>query len=357
MPPIWEKLRLNKDFWDLYTKEEEYYPERLDKYSRFNHAFSRYKNILEPTLSQYLLRNGLKASYPGGKRFAVCLTHDVDDIYPPLTHMGLSSLYSIKRLDFNQLKQQVLWKFNRKWTSPYRNFKIIMEMESCFDAKSTFYFLTSDKDIRRFRYHIEELRDELRTIIDNGWDVGLHTGYYSFDSLEDIQTEKRKLEKVLGKEVIGCRNHYLRFKVPDTWEILSKAGFKYDTTFGYVDNIGFRNGMCHPFRPYNRNSDSEIDIVEMPLAVMDVTVFRHMKLDDAAALNLLKTLVNTAEECNGILTLLWHNDDFNCPFKENWVELYKEILKYCYDKDAWMTSAEEVYKWWCDTNGTKSFGH
>jgi hypothetical protein len=38
------------------------------------------------------------------------------------------------------------------------------------------------------------------------------------------------LESVLEKEVVGFRNHFLRFRIPDTWELLSKAGFKYDTT-------------------------------------------------------------------------------------------------------------------------------
>jgi hypothetical protein len=47
----------------------------------------------------------------------------------------------------------------------------------------------------------------------------------------------------------------------------------YDTTFGYNDLVGFRNGMCYPFRPYNLNTASEVNILEIPLALMDGTLF------------------------------------------------------------------------------------
>lgn len=63
-------------------------------------------------------------------------------------------------------------------------------------------------------------------------------------ALKILKKKKRRLEEVLGKKVVGYRNHYLRFRVPDTWELLSKAGFKYDTTFGYSDCAGFRNGCA-----------------------------------------------------------------------------------------------------------------
>jgi len=341
------KLKSNKELWDIFTKREEYCPKRLDEHSRFTYALSSSKSVLEPQVSKFLVENGFQVKYPENKKFAVCLTHDVDDIYPPITHMLLSSLYLIKTLNFNELGKQLLWKFSKRWRSPYRNFEQIMEIERKFDGKSTFYFLVAEQDPRRFRYNIEDLEDELRFIVDNGWSVGLHVGYYSFDKLESIILEKKKLEKVLGKEVIGCRNHYLRFKVPDTWEILAKVGFKYDTTFGYPDTIGFRNGMCHPFRPFNINSNSEIDIMEIPLAIMDETLFDCTKLDSTEALTELKGMIDVVAEYNGILVILWHNYIFGCPFREKWARLYESILSYCYDRNAWMTSADKIYQWYC----------
>lgn len=346
MLSVLEKLKPNEEIWDLFTKKEEYFPKQLDEHDRFSHAVSRYQGILEPQVSKFLVENGLRVEYPEGKKFAVCLTHDVDDIYPPITHTLLSSLYSLRALNFNQLSKQLLWRFNNKRHSPYYNFRQIMEIESQFNAKSTFFFLATERDLRRFRYNIEDLKDELKLIVDSGWDVGLHVGYYSFDNLDSLFAEKSRLEKVLGRKVIGCRNHYLRLRVPDTWELLAQAGFKYDTTLGYPDSIGFRNGMCHPFRPLNLNTNREIDITEIPLAIMDATLTGCTK--PAQALNQIKGLINHVEKYNGVLTILWHNDVFSCPFKERWAKLYESILKHCYKKGAWLTSADEVYHWFCE---------
>ena len=348
MMHIYEKLKQqNQELLGLFTRTEEYSPEQLDRYNRFIYAFSSDKNVLEPNVSKFLVENGFEVDYPGNKKFAVCLTHDVDEIYPPFSHTLLSSLHCMKNLDFKKLKDQVFWKYKGKEFSPYLNFKEIMNLEEKYGAKSTFYFLATDKDIRRFRYNIEDLENELGSIVDNGWEVGLHGGYYAYNDLEEMETEKERLEKVLGKAVIGYRNHYLRFKVPDTWELLAKVGFKYDTTFGYENTVGFRNGMCHPFKPFNLNGNKEIDILEIPLIIMDGALFGYSNSFEEAW-ETTKRLIDTVEKYNGALTLLWHNNVFNCPYREKWSKLYEKILKYCDEKNAWMTSGEAIWRWWRD---------
>ena len=340
-------IEKDSEFWDLFTKREEYNPKKLDEHGRFTFVNSSYNDIFVPHVSKHLKDCGQKVEWPDNKRFAVCLTHDVDDIYPPFKHTLMSSVYCLKKLKFNALKKQIFWKKKDKKSSPYINFRQIMKLEDKFGAKSSFYFIAAKEDIKRFRYDIEDIKNELEFISDSGWEVGLHGGYYSYNSFEEIVIEKNRLEDVLGKKVIGFRNHYLRFNVPDSWELLSKAGFKYDTTFGYSDMIGFRNGMCHPFKPYNLNENREIDILEIPLVVMDGALFDvATSFDDAWKHT--KYLINTVEECNGVITFLWHNSVFDWPFRTSWKILYENILKYCYEKNAWMTSGEEIYRWWCD---------
>ena len=215
-----QKIRQHKELWDLYTRKEEYSPRQLDRYGRFVYAYSAYQDILEPRISKYLVDNGYEIEYPDSRQFAVCLTHDVDEIYPPLTHTLLSTLICLKGLDFRGIKQQAFWKQHGKEQSPYWNFQKVMDLEEKYDARSSFYFLAAGADIRRFRYNVEDLEDELGRIVDRGWEVGLHGGYYACNDLEEILLEKGRLERVLGKNVTGYRNHYLRFQVPNSWEIL-----------------------------------------------------------------------------------------------------------------------------------------
>lgn len=72
--------------WDIYSRKEEWQPAALDKHNRFSHLQSSNKNIADPIVSRYLLENGISPSYPDDKRFAICLTHDVDEIYVPQIH-------------------------------------------------------------------------------------------------------------------------------------------------------------------------------------------------------------------------------------------------------------------------------
>lgn len=342
---MYDILKDNIEMWDMFSEKEEYSPKQLDTHERSTYANSAHRDICNPNVSKYLVQKGFKMEYPDNKKFAVCLTHDIDDIYPPLSHTLLSSAHSVKNLNFNDLKKQMLWKIQDKKKSPYINFRQIMELEHKYDAKSSFYFIAAKKDLRRFRYDVEDISEEIRFISNNGWEIGLHGGYYSYNDFNEILKEKNRLEAILGHKIVGFRNHYLRFKVPDSWELLSKAGFKYDTTFGYSDAIGFRNGMCHPFRPYNRNENKEINLLEIPLVVMDVALFDvATSVDDAWKYT--KNLIDTVEEYNGIITFLWHNNVFDCPFRTKWGTLYEKILKYCYSKNAWMTSGEEIFNWW-----------
>lgn len=338
-------LRHDPVMWDLYTRKEEYTSLQRDKHNKFIYAYGTYQDILDPAVSKFLLQHGITYSYPDDKQFAVCLSHDVDEIYPPREHTILSSVTCLGDLDFSELKRQVFWKLRGKEKSPYRSFKKILDLEEKYGALSSFYFLATSSDIRRFRYDIEDLEDELRQITERGWEVGLHGGYYAYNDLEEILQEKRRLEQVAGHQVSGYRNHYLRFLVPDSWELLKRAGFRYDTTLGYNEMAGFRNGMCHPFRPYNLRTADEIDILEIPLAVMDSTLFDSARSSDEIWAEVTR-IIDTVISCKGVLCVNWHSEIFNCPFKKTREIMYEKILQYCDSRNAWMTSGENICGWW-----------
>ncbi|KUO53573.1 MAG: hypothetical protein APF76_12250 [Desulfitibacter sp. BRH_c19] len=341
-------IKQDPNLWDQFINKGDY----MTTISRYEGTKSR--DVLIPKVSEHLLKHGYNFSYPEGKKFAICLTHDVDDIYPPLTHKVLVCLYSLKKLDWSSIKKHLFWKTEGKQFSPYINFKEIIDIERKYKAKSSFYFITTAKDPRRFRYNIEDITEELSSIAENGWEIGLHGGYFSFNDIEAIRFEKHRLEKVVGKEVIGYRNHYLRLKVPDTWSILERCGFKYDTTYGYTNMVGFRNGMCHAFRPYNISTGKLMDIYQIPLHLMDGTLFDIASSFDRAW-DITKNLIDTVEKYQGFLTVLWHNNVFSCPFRNEWKLLYEKILQYGSQKNAWMTSAEEIWRWW-QNNGYQTHG-
>jgi len=338
-------LREDEELWDLYTLKEEYSSRRLDQYGRTLYAHSSNQQVLEPRVSHHLVKNSPPLEYPDDHQSAVCLNHDVDEANPPFTHTILSSLTCLKERDFEGFIEQAFWRTHGKEKSPYWNFREIMDLEQKYDACSSFFLLATDADIRRFRYRVEDLKDELSLVLDRGWEVGLHGGYYAPDHPGEILREKARLEQVLSRRVTGYRNHFLRFTIPDSWENLAKAGFLYDTTLSYPDMVGFRNGMCHPFLPYNLHTDREVNILEFPLTIMDSTLFTLARSYEEAG-DLAMQLVDTVASCQGVLTLNWHSEDFNCPFRSSWIRMYEKILKYCHEKNGWMSSGEDIRRWW-----------
>lgn len=331
-------LRQDPEIWDLFTRKEEYTHPLRDCFDRFPYYASRNRDIFEPRASLYLIDHGYSVDYPDGAPFAVCLTHDIDSIYQSILAKGMNIYRSFKKRDFSGILRYTGQIRSRK--IPLCNFTQIMDLEEKYGAKSTFFFMAETPGECDYAYDIEDAAPEIGNIIDRGWEVGLHGGHTAYLNPQEMKEKKERLEKVTGKPVIGYRNHYLRFRVPDTWEYLSQAGFLYDTTLGYADCAGFRNGMCHPFRPFNLNTGKEIDIMEIPLVVMDGTFPHYMRIPIDRAWVMIKQLIDRVEVCHGVMTILWHN-----TFMEGeGMRVYEKLLQYSQERGAWMTNAASLFK-------------
>ena len=334
-----EILQKDPEMWDLFTRKEEYNSSFFDQFERFPYYVSSNRNIFEPRASKYLIEHGYHAEYPEEKPFAVCLTHDIDEVYTSLIKKKDRAEHHFRRGSLAGVMDSLSQMRSKKF--PLWNFNDILAVEELYGAKSSFYFMAENSGDQDYAYQIEDCETVLGDIVDNGCEVGLHGGHTTYANPEEMKSKKERLEKVLNKKVIGYRNHYLRFKVPETWEYLHEAGFLYDVTFGYADCVGFRNGMCHPFKPFNLKTGKPIEILEIPLGIMDCTFDFYMKLDSGRAWELTKKLIDTVRQYNGVLTLLWHN----IYFFGNQRKFYEKILHYCAEQNAWMTSGEEIFTW------------
>lgn len=340
--PNLEVLREHPVIWDNYTRLEEYSPRFLDKFGRFPYAASTYREIFEPVSSQTLVDHGFCPEWPDNHGFGVCLTHDIDWVYTSPLAWGRAAMAHLVRergrRSFGTLLEAA--RIGKQW--PLCNFERTISVEEEYGAHSSFFFLVQDPGEEDYSYDIEELETYLGGILDHGCEVGLHGGFSCYLDLPQLLERKARLEAVIHRPIVGYRNHYLCFAVPRTWELLNRAGFLYDTTFGYHDCIGFRNGMCHPFRPFDRGLDREIDLLEIPLVISDATLFSYMRLDQDQAWRQIRTLIDRVEEARGVITILWHNKSMS---GEN-LDLYRKILQYCRERDAWMTSGREIAEWW-----------
>ncbi|HTX44435.1 MAG TPA: hypothetical protein VMC61_06860, partial [Methanocella sp.] len=79
------------------------------------------------------------------------------------------------------------------------------------------------------------------------------------------------------------------------------------------------------------------------------------KLSPAAAWEVTKKMIDRVEQCQGVITMLWHNDVFSSPFKAHWMRLYEKVLEYGSQRKAWMTGGESIYEWWQEKGPRTAF--
>lgn len=321
--------------------DEKAYPER-DLHGRFIAAYAGrrfYQAEINDFAAQLLKELEQKFGVTGAKRgLRVVLTHDVDNI-------SRRNLYIYGRKVINALKHPAKAPaYLHSLLGPkdaYRDIAEFQELESSYGYRSTFYFLIGQSGRFGARYTIDEAARYIRDLDANGWEVGQHLNYYNYNDIAGIKADKASIEDVLGHELIGCRAHYLRFDVDDSFRILADAGFKYDTTLGFPDDMGFRSGVAYPYIPYRLRGAGK-PLVELPLAIMEGSLFEGLGLTPDQALRQVIETLERYREQNAVIVLLWHPGTLNNIDYPGWGGVYRDILKYLHANQIKVQTAQEI---------------
>jgi hypothetical protein len=209
----------------------------------------------------------------------------------------------------------------------YQSIIRLAEISKQNGMESAFYFKASRPGARDSGYRPEWkwVRQLIFSLRQQGFEIGFHPGYQTFDNFETLMSEKKRFDTLLGYSSYGGRQHYLRFRAPQTWNFWEAAGFSYDSSVGYPDYEGFRCGTCLPYRPFDVDADREIEITEIPLIVMDGTLAEYRRLTfDQGRLKILE-LAKRACEVGGVFTLLWHNTSLQ-DLPAQWTEAYSQVV-------------------------------
>jgi hypothetical protein len=194
--------------------------------------------------------------------------------------------------------------------------------------KSAFFFMASDPTPQDRGYDtgsrpIRRCIDELRA---GGFELGFHPSYRTLGNFRLLAAEKARFDSILGETRYGGRQHYLRFRAPDTWRDWERAGFTYDSTLSFADHEGFRCGTCHPYRPFDLERNREVDLWEVPLVAMDGTLRQYRRLAPDEAVARILELADRCREVDGVFTLLWHNSSFDGDWA-GWGEAYERAVE------------------------------
>ena len=187
-------------------------------------------------------------------------------------------------------------------------------------------------------YGAADVSDWLPRLKREGCEVGVH-GIDAWHSVERGFEERNEVASVAGALPPGIRMHWL---VQDggTPRVLEQAGYQYDSSAGYNDTVGYRNGTLQVFRPAGASS-----LLELPLHIQDGALFFPGKLNcsEAGAAKLCGEIINNARRFGGVLTLLWHD---RSPGPERfWGEFYIELVAKLKATRARFSSGQQTVQW------------
>lgn len=307
----------------------------------------------------------VKEKWPEGKKAAAILTHDVDT---PESRIGekLRGIARISERDIRNIFYDLLIiikeiPFLLFYKDLETSFKLITDIEDKYNYRSSFNFISMyEYDSLDPTYNImsERYKRIIKYLKDNCWEIGLHASTATFKSPERLSEEKKRLEAMCNCKIDGVRQHFLLFNPFKTNIGHEWAGFTYDSSLGFHDKIGLRVSTSHPFFPFDNDKKRQLNLLQLPLAIMDSALYEELidnnivfrALDKIGiqpinienAFSLCKQLIDNIIDTNGMITLLWHVKYMNY----NWLTLYDKLLNYLSENNLWVTTPCEASKWW-----------
>jgi hypothetical protein len=366
----------------LLLRVEEHEQPHRDQWGCWEFAFSenyRRARLWLPEVDEWLSerrrrlapRIPLEPLWPDRHPFAICLTHDVDMVsrqrspaqaaravrvgltrLPAAANsvsrrlvrgasaLGRSTYYGISRapVTLDTLERSIEIEQGYDVTSSYL-FTVFPPQPTPYDC----VYRADDRCV--FRGTRMTVAEVMRLISAERFDVGLHSSYLSALQPELLMEEKARLEEAVEQPVETLRQHYLHFDVRTTPRLQDGAGFKVDSTLGFNRNVGFRAGASVPFRLFDFESNSPIEILEVPLVIQESALLaaNSLELDVELAKQVISQLLDAIARVGGVATLLFHPHSF---LKPSVVALYRFSIEYGLERGAWFASLAEIGSWW-----------
>jgi hypothetical protein len=325
----------------LITRYEEYLPYSPDRHGRFQPRESlsfEYKFIEEPIVELWIVvfKDFLKVKFPE-MEFASCHFHyiptiDVDTAFA-FKNKGFPLGIALLVRDFFTAK--FINFFKRSFTmlrlikDPYDTFDFLENCLKNSKYKPIFFFLTGNRG--KFDKNNSIRSKSMRLLIariSKFANIGFHPSYASNAKYKILENEKNRFEEAIENKVIRSRQHFIRMRLPKTFQNLVKLGIHEEYSVGWASLNGFRAGTCTPYHFYDLLRDKETNMMIFPFQAMDATFKTYLKLTPAEAEKELIALFEKVKKVNGTFIVIWHNDTFEPTIEgKEWRKVFENLLK------------------------------
>jgi peptidoglycan/xylan/chitin deacetylase (PgdA/CDA1 family) len=230
-------------------------------------------------------------------------------------------------------------------TDPYRDalWKISGHLAR-YDAPATIFLKAGHHGPHDVSYPIASghVRWWAHAMIDRGFEVGLHPSFFAHTHAGYFRSECDKLEEIFGVRPRSVRQHYLRYDHDLTPPLHAATAFRQDSSLGFAEHEGFRSGTCHPFRLFDHPGNRPLPVWEIPLCVMDATLFYRRSLDADGAVEATRRITDQVRRFGGVAVMLWHNvlwDEIDHP---GWGDHFERTLEQAASNGARFVTIEEA---------------
>jgi hypothetical protein len=209
--------------------------------------------------------------------------------------------------------------------------------------KSTLFAVPKHLHRRDPNYEISEIVSRLSEAEPNGFSVGLHGSYTSVIEGNTLLPEAAAMEKALGHKTIANRQHWLRFESHEKlYRAVADAKLALDSSLGFSDQVGFRNGASFAFPPYNVEDEKPYEFLEIPLVIMDGSLEAASRKSKENPQDVADEVLQASRRWSwGGVSVLWHNpiEPISVPKEINRV-FWKCVGRQENFQERWMTADE-----------------
>ncbi len=170
----------------------------------------------------------------------------------------------------------------------------------------------------------QRLRTTLRRLRAGGWTIGLHQSHDAWADPQRMLGQRKRVEEATDGPVTSCRQHWLRFSWKHTWAAQQEAGLELDTTLGFNDRPGFRNGAAVLLRPWDPDRREPMGIQSLPMVLMDSHLYDYSELTEEDRTDQIAHWLGEVRRVRGQATVIWHQRVMSPDY--GWQAGYQRVL-------------------------------
>jgi peptidoglycan/xylan/chitin deacetylase (PgdA/CDA1 family) len=294
-------------------------------------------NILFNRLEIFISEKFQSFKFGSKEKMIIDFSHDIDYIEKTfqlrIKQTAFNFFNTLKAIPDMETTRSIMKKTARFlfYAPSYWCFDYWEDFEKRHNIRSTFY-VYAKVGSRNFRSWLIDpsydvatnfrLRDKLRELHEEGFDIGLHGSYRSALSYDRLQNEKEVLENSLGIKVSKTRQHWLNYD-EDVTPYAHERLFAFDSTIGWNDRMGFRAGVASLYNPYDHKNKKNFSYKVIPQIIMDSHLYDYSKTEHGL-LRAKKVLDIANKQAKGpFFSISWHQRV--CSSDYLWNKTYEEL--------------------------------